>query len=106
MEEKEIIERIVQTEQSTKSAHHRIDEVETEIKENRELTVAVKEIATEMKYLREEQASMNKRLKEIEDKPLKEYEDTKKAISKQIISFVIGIILTFIAFKLGLKDLL
>lgn len=104
MQEKELIERLVETEQRSKSNTKRIDEIETEVKENRELTVAVKEIATEMKHLREEQTDMNKRLKIIEEKPVKEYEETKSKIKWQIIGFVLGIILMFLAFKLGLKD--
>lgn len=104
MQEKELIERLVETEQRSKSNTKRIDEVETEVKENRELTVAVKEIATEMKHLREEQTDMNNRLKIIEEKPVKEYEETKSKIKWQIIGFVLGIILMFLAFKLGLKD--
>lgn len=102
--EKEYIERIVETEQRSKSNTKRLDEVEAEVKENRELTVAVKEIATEMKHLREEQTDMNKRLKIIEEKPVKEYEETKSKIKWQIIGFVLGIGLMFLAFKLGLKD--
>lgn len=104
MQEKELIERLVETEQRSKSNTKRIDEIETEVKENRELTVAVKEIATEMKHLREDQTDMNKRLKIIEEKPVKEYEETKSKIKWQIIGFVLGIILMFLAFKLGLKD--
>lgn len=101
MENTELIERLVETEQRSKSNSKRIDEVEAEVKENRELTVAVKEIATEMKHMREEQNKMNERLKIIEEKPVKEYEETKSQIKKQVISFFVGIILTAIAFALG-----
>ena len=103
MENTEIIERLVETEQRSKSNTKRLDEIETEVKENRELTVAVKEIATEMKYLREDQNKMNERLKIIEEKPVKEYEETKTQIRKQVISFFIGIALTAIGFALGLS---
>lgn len=101
MESTEFIERLVETEQRSKSNSKRIDEVETEVKENRELTVAVKEIATEMKHMREEQNKMNERLKIIEEKPVKEYEETKSQVKKQVISFFVGIILTAIAFAFG-----
>lgn len=101
MENTEFIERLVETEQRSKSNSKRIDEVEAEVKENRELTVAVKEIATEMKHLREEQTDMNKRLKIIEEKPIKDYEETKSQVKKQVISFFVGIILTAIAFVFG-----
>lgn len=103
MENTEIIERLFETEQQSKSNTKRLDEMEIEIKENRELTVAVKEIATEMKYLREDQNKMNERLKVIEEKPIKEYEETKSQIKKQVISFFIGIILTAIAFAIGIS---
>ena len=103
MENTEFIERLVETEQRSKSNSRRIDEIEAEVKENRELTVAVKEIATEMKHMREEQNKMNERLKIIEEKPVKEYEETKSQVKKQVISFFIGIILTAIAFVLGLS---
>ena len=104
MQDTELIERLVETEQRSKSNMKRIDEIETEVKENRELTIAVKEIATEMKHLREEQTDINKRLKVIEEKPVKEYEETKSKIKWQIIGFGLGIFLAFLAFKLGLKD--
>lgn len=106
MQETEIIGKIVAIEERSKSNTKRLDEVEEEIKENRELTIAVKEIATEMKHLREEQTDMNKRLKIIEEKPLKEYEETKSQVRKQVISFFIGIGLTAIAFMLGLGKFL
>ena len=96
MDDTDIRERLAKAEQ-------RLDNITSEIKSNIELTIAVKEIATEMKYMREEQNKMNERLKAIEDKPLKEYEDTKKQIKKQVIAFVIGIGLTALGFFLGLS---
>ena len=54
-----------------------LTEVQEGIKENRELTIAVKEIATEMKHLREDQIDMNKRLKVIEEKPSKNWDNLK-----------------------------
>lgn len=97
-------DRLTQVEDRAKSNSIRLNEVEAEVKENRELTVAVKEIATEMKHLREEQTDMNNRLKLIEEKPLQEYENTKKDIKKQVISFAIGLALCYFAMKLGLGN--
>lgn len=116
----DIVERVHKLEQNEavqdekiEVANHRIDDLEVEVKENRELTIAVKEIVTEMKHLREEQTSMrkeqenmNNRIKVIEEKPIKDYEETKKQIKINIIAFVSGIILTFIAIALGLKNYL
>lgn len=87
--EKEYIERLITTEDRAKSNTKRLDEVEQEVKENRELTVAVKEIATEMKHLREEQSSMNERLKEIESRPSQNWD--------KIITTIIGTVVGAIA---------
>jgi len=51
-------------------------------------------------------SEMKKDLKDIKEKPIKEYENTRHDIKKQIISFVLGIILMFLAFKLGLGKFL
>lgn len=80
------VEELIEFKERCKSNSKRIDELEVEVKENRELTVAVKEIATEMKHLREEQTNMNERLKVIEEKPSKNWD---KVIST-IIGTVVG----------------
>ena len=94
-------------------SNHRINDLEEEVKENRELTIAVKEIATEMKHLREEQVkmskeqvNMNERIKTIENMPLKEYEETKKQVRNILLAFILGMVLTFIATKFGLTNYL
>lgn len=74
------VEELIEFKERCKSNSKRLDELEHEVKENRELTVAVKEIATEMKHLREEQANMNDRLKVIEDKPAKNWDNLIKII--------------------------
>ena len=56
-----------------------------------------------MKAMREDQNKMNERLKIIEEKPIKDYEDTKKQVKKQVVSFITGIVLTAIAFLFGLQ---
>lgn len=103
MQDTELIEKVAHLEEREKSNTKRINEIETEVKENRELTIAVKEIATEIKHIREEQNKMNERLKIIEEKPIKDYEETKKQVKGKVISFVTGIVLTAIAFALGLS---
>ena len=103
MQDTELIEKVAHLEEREKSNTKRINEIETEVKENRELTIAVKEIATEIKHIREEQNKMNERLKIIEEEPIKDYEETKKQVKGKVISFITGIILTAIAFALGLS---
>lgn len=71
-------------------ANHRIDDLEEELKSNRELTSAVKEIATEVKYMREEQTNMNKRIRAIEEKPSKNWEKVTTTIIGTIVGALVG----------------
>lgn len=90
MENTEIIERLVKVEQSDKSAHHRIDKVESEVSEIKELTIAVKEIAMETKEMRKDLNNVDSRLKTVEDKPAKNWDNIKMTVITSIISLIIG----------------
>lgn len=71
---------IIETNESVKSAHKRIDRVEKEVGEIKELTIAVKELAIETKETRKEVNDMNSRLKVVEEKPAKNWENLIKTI--------------------------
>ena len=103
MQDTKVVERLVENEQRLKSNSKRLDSIENKVENIYDLTLSVREIATEMKAMREDQNKMNERLKIIEEKPIKDYEDTKKQVKKQVISFITGILLTAIAFALGLS---
>jgi hypothetical protein len=103
MQETKIVERLVENEQRSKSNSKRLDSIENKVENIYDLTLSVREIATEMKAMREDQNKMNERLKIIEEKPAKEYEETKNQIKSKVVSFFVGIILTAIAFILGLS---
>lgn len=103
MQDTEVVERLVENEQRSKSNSKRLDSIENKVENIYDLTLSVREIATEMKAMREDQNKMNERLKIIEEKPIKDYEDTKKQVKGKVISFVTGIVLTAIAFALGLS---
>ena len=103
MENVNIIEKVAHIEEREKSNTRRIDVIENKVENIYELTMSVKEIATEMKAMREDVSKMDNRLNILEEKPLKEYEETKSQIRKQVVSFFVGIILTVIAFALGLN---
>ncbi|MFR8144737.1 MAG: hypothetical protein ACLU84_06650 [Clostridia bacterium] len=79
MDEK-YMQMIIEAVQSVKSAHHRIDKMESDIGEIKELTIAVKEIAMETKATREDVNDMNSRLKTVEEKPAKNWENLIKTI--------------------------
>lgn len=90
--EETYMQKIIENEQRSKSNTHRIDELEIEQKSQRELIISVKELATEVKHMREDvnavkeeqksdRESINSRLTNIEEKPIKRYE--------QIVSLII-----------------
>lgn len=110
MEKSDII-KLQEVEDRSKSNTKRLDEHDIKFKEMseklediHELTYAVKTIANETKLMREDVNKLDVRVGDIEREPAKEYKESKKEIRKQIRSFVLGIILMFLAFKLGLKD--
>lgn len=96
MEDKELIERLVQVEQRSKSNTKRIDEHDEKLEDIHDLTYAVKELANETKLMREDVNNLNNRVANIESEPAKEYKEIKKNVRNQIISFVVGVILTAI----------
>lgn len=97
MENTEVIERIYKLEQheavqdeKIEVVNHRIDDLEEETKGNRELIIAVKEIATEMKHIKEDQADMNSRLKSIEEKPGRNWDKVITTIISTVVGGLIG----------------
>ena len=98
-------ERLVRVEESSKQAHKRIDTLEhnlentdNKIENIYELTISVKEIATEMKAMREDMAKIDDRVKSIEEKPAKRYD----AIVGQVISIIVSGIVGFFLAKFGM----
>lgn len=102
MQDKEYLEKLIETESRSKSNTKRLDDHDKKLEDIHELTYAVKELANETKLMREDVNKMDSRLNVLEEKPLKEYEETKAQVIKQVVSFIVGIILMYIAFKLGL----
>lgn len=89
MDNTDIIERLAKVELKVENAIN-------EIHVNKELALSVKEIATELKYMREEQNKMNDRLKKIEDKPAKNWETIIKTILTTVVSALVGAGLTLL----------
>lgn len=106
MEEKELIQKLTSIEDRAKSNSKRIDNLEIKVEDIHELATSVKLLASETKAMREDVNDMNNRLKIVEDKPLHEYENSKKAIKEKVIIFIVSLFLSYIAFKLGLKEFL
>ncbi|MBQ8043630.1 MAG: hypothetical protein IJ272_05720 [Clostridia bacterium] len=95
MDEKHI-QMIIEAIQSVKSAHHRIDRLENDIGEIKELTIAVKEIAMETKATREDVNDMNSRLKVVEQKPQKKWDGIVDTSIKTIVGAIVGAIIALI----------
>lgn len=95
MEEK-YIQMIVENTQSCKSAHHRLDKLEDDIGEIKELTIAVKEIAMETKATRVDVNDMNSRLKAVEEKPAKNWDKVITTIIGTVVGAIAGAVIGLI----------
>lgn len=95
MDEK-YMQMIIEAIQSVKSAHHRIDKMDNDIGEIKELTIAVKEIAMETKANREDVNKMNERLETIEQKPAKNWDKVTTTIIGTVVGAIAGAIIGLI----------
>ncbi len=90
MDDKELLARV---DESTKSAHKRIDKLEDMVKDIHELTYGVKEIATEVKLMRTDVNKLDDRVATIEKEPQSEYKEIKKQIRNTTISIILGAVI-------------
>lgn len=95
MEDK-YMQMIIEATQSVKSAHHRIDKMEEDIGEIKELTIAVKEIAMETRANREDVNKISERLETIEQKPVKNWDKVVSTIIGTSVGAIVGAILGLI----------
>lgn len=90
-------ERVTKLETITDINSKEIDKLNNKVDNITDLTIAVKEIATEVKIMREEVTKLTTRVDQIEKEPAEDYKEIKKNVVKQIITFVVGAILSGIA---------
>ena len=90
-EQKEMWERLTAVEQSTKSAHHRLDSLD-------KLTERVHILAVETKAMREDVSDITSRVDEIEKKPNKRYETVVTAIITALVGGLIGYCVKILGF--------
>lgn len=86
--EKEIWERLTYVEQSTKSAHHRIDNIE-------KLVESVHVLATETKAMREDMNELSERMAEVEKRPVRRYDTFITAVVTAVVGVIVGYFLKF-----------
>jgi len=95
----EYIERLVEVEQRSKSNTKRLDEDERKIDDIHNLALSVRDLATEVKLMREDLNKMDKRVLAIEDKPNKRMDQ----LWGYMMSAIVGGIIGYVLLKLGLK---
>ncbi len=98
MEEK-YIEKLIETESRSKSNTKRIDNLEERVEDIHSLTLSVKEMATEVKIMRQDMNKMDNRVITLEQKPSKKLDQ----IWGYIVAAIIGGGISYIFLKLGLK---
>ena len=74
------MERLVEAEQRGKSNQHRIDALERNQQAIQDMALSIRELATQMKQMKEDQAQISGRLAVIEQKPAKRLEGIVGAI--------------------------
>ena len=89
MNEKEIWERLTAVEESAKSAHHRINNIE-------ELTKSVSNMVVEVKHMREDVNDVREDVEELRQKPIKRYELIITSIITTICGAVVGYLLSLV----------
>ncbi|MBQ8892569.1 MAG: hypothetical protein IJ068_06885 [Bacilli bacterium] len=96
---KEEIKQLTETTERSKSNSKRLDGLEKRVEDIHSLTISVKELATELKNMREDMNKIDDRVVEIEKKPSKKLD----SIWGYIVSAVVSGLIVFIFTKLGMR---
>ena len=99
MDEVTMEHRLTETEQLAKSNEHRIDDLEADNKVLQELSSSVKVMAEQLKTMNEKFKKMDVTVQRLTDKPGAMWE----VILRTIVAAVVGGIIGYALFKLGLK---
>lgn len=91
--------RLTEVEDRAKSNTKRVNEHDEELKENNDLIGAIKELAVETKYMREDLNKTISRLDKLENKDGGKWEKFKWLLVTTIVPLIIG----FLAGAIGLK---
>lgn len=91
--------RLTEVDARSKSNTKRLDEHDKSIKENNALIGAIKELATEVKYMREDLNDTIERLNKLENKDGEKWEKFKWLLVAGLVTIVLG----SLAIQVGLK---
>lgn len=85
-----IEERVSKVEANIDNVFHQLTEIKTDMKDLRQLTVAVEKVATKVNSVDTKLDDVNSRLTEIEKVPATRWEKYRTAIITSIISVIVG----------------
>ena len=94
MDNEELIRELTETDARSRSNTKRLDRLDRLLEEQQEMALAVKELATNMKYMLEEQKRQGARLENLEKAPIDESIYMRRVIKSCIVTGVIGAILS------------
>ena len=104
----DLLEYKAKAEQEHKAYDEILKEIQEDVKATKSLAEDVHIMAINMKNMQETLNETNRKVDVLSSQEFVEYKENKKAIKQslinKIVGFVLGIILMFLAFKLGLKD--
>lgn len=95
----ELEKALIKVDERSKSNTKRLDEVDSELKENNSLVAAIKELAIETKYMRADLNETIQRLSKLEGRDTDKWEKFKWLIVAGLVTIVLG----FIVVQVGLK---
>ena len=86
-------ERLKRVDDENNRQNHRLDRLENLMERINDLTVAVKELATNMKLMQQEQERQGERLERLEDEPAEKWKTTVKTVITVIVSAAVTYII-------------
>ena len=95
----DIEHRLSAVEERSKSNTKRLNEAEADIKENTTLISAIKELAIEIKYMREDLTDTVDRVTRLENKGGESWDKFKWLVISSLVALIIG----FVAASIGLQ---
>lgn len=94
MDNEDIIKELAETEARSKSNTKRLDRLDRLLEEQQEMALAVKELATNMKHMLEEQKRQGARLESLEKAPIDEAIYYKRVAVGCVITGIIGAVIS------------
>ena len=91
-------ERLKRVDDENNRQNHRLDKLENLMERINDLTIAVKELATNMKLMQQEQERQGERLERLEDEPAEKW----KTAVKTVITVIVSAVVTYLIAKGGL----